>query len=62
MYRPGFTERGESPLGTILVSWWAIISKGAKGGRGDFKTVKLTLDILELQMKSKKKGLRRKYQ
>ena len=30
----------------------AIISKGAK--RGDYKTLKLTLHILELQMKSKK--------
>ena len=41
-------------MGSIVVSWAEIISKGAIGG--DFKIVKLTLDILELQMKSKKKG------
>ena len=49
------------PNGVILVSWGAIIiSKGAKGRDfkilGEFKTLKLTLDILELRMKSKKKS------
>ena len=46
---------GTAPLGAILVSLGAIISKGAKGG--DFKILKLTLEIFELQMKSKKKVL-----
>ena len=39
------------PKGVILVIWGAILVKG-----GDFKIFKLTLDILELQMKSKKKN------
>ena len=38
------------PKGVILVIWGAILVKG-----GDFKIFKLTLDILELQMKSKNK-------
>ena len=41
-----------APLGAILVSWGAIISKGAKGGEAILKFIQ---DILELQMKSKKK-------
>ena len=44
-------------MGAILVSWGAIIGKGAKG-RGAI--LKLILDILELQMKTKKKTLREK--
>ena len=44
-------------MGAILVSWGAIIGKGAKG-RGAI--LKLILDILELQMKTKKKLLGKK--
>ena len=43
---------GGTAPGAFLVSWEAIISKGAKGGGEIFK---LTQDILKLQMKSKEK-------
>ena len=39
-----------APLGALLVSWEAITSKGGKG-----EIFKLTLDLFELQIKSKKK-------
>ena len=42
----------------VLESLGAITSiKAKEGGGGNFIILKLTLDILELQMKSKKKGL-----
>ena len=52
-FRSGFPKVGETVLlGAILVSWGlgAIISKGGRR----FKFLKLTLDILELKMKSTK--------
>ena len=45
-----------APLGEILVSWGAIISLGG-AGKFFFALNELIQDILELQMKSKKKGL-----
>ena len=61
MFRSGFPKvGGTAPVGAILVSWGALISEGAKGGDfktlGNFKIFKFTLDILELQMKIKKKS------
>ena len=49
-------------MGATLVNFWAIISKDAKKKGnfniiGDFKTLKLIPDILQLQMKSKKNVL-----
>ena len=63
-FKSGFPKVGSTaPLGAILVSWGVIISKGAiLGGLkiilGSKKILKLSLYILELQMKSKKKGSR----
>ena len=65
--RPGFPKVGGTAPWGDFSKLGAIISKGAKGGGGNFKILydlkilKLTLDIVELQMKSKKKGLRCMY-
>ena len=46
-----------APLGAMTDTWGAMISKGAIEGPLGYNFLKHTLDILKLQMKSKKNVL-----